>query len=79
MRAQTTKTLKTCKWCKTPGLVWYLTKRNGWMLAKPKADLSPDPMQVHLCELSPQRVYQIHQRSYKASSWRRGKSPSSYG
>lgn len=69
-------TLKTCRYCGAEGFVWYRTNAGAWALAKPKPNsLEPNPFQVHLCQ---RKRDPVHQRSYKASTWRRGKSPGSY-
>jgi hypothetical protein len=73
---------KTCSYCKRGGFVWYFTKGHRWMLAEPKPrTLIPDPKKVHICPVLAERKARavIHQKSYKPSTWRRGKSPGSYG
>jgi hypothetical protein len=71
--------LVTCKWCNTPGLIWFRTRTGKWILAKPNDAGQVMPSDVHFCVYKPQRVAQAIERGHKASTWRRGKSPSSYG
>ncbi len=72
-----TKQLVTCRYCKHTGLVWYRTKKGRWVLATPKlGTFDPIPTQVHFCT---KRKNNNSTPSQKASTWRLGKSPSSYG
>lgn len=82
--------LKTCSFCKKEGFVWYMTAKKQWMLAEPKTGtLDPDPKKVHLCPVkeaeralrraSNGMVGRYGTKSGRSSSYRRGKSPASYG
>jgi hypothetical protein len=70
--------LITCKYCKHPGLVWYKTRAGKYVLADPNPDLTPNPKMIHCCVFK-KRQNNSSTKSGKASTWRLGKSPSSYG
>ena len=69
--------LVSCKYCHQGGLAWREVQAGRWRLYRVQPGTqSPDLLEPHNC---PFRPYEVHQVSHKPNTWRRNKSPGSYG